>query len=633
MELLYLFIKNYNKFKNQNLNFGSEYIFNYSFENKELHIEKNELFIKNHYSSEKENRAEILNITSIIGQNGTGKTSILNFLKNNFVEGLELNEPVIFICKEDSVITVYYTEEIEFKNDFSKFDFKLIELKLHKEKLEGKGVIGEHYITFGYGFRGFDNTDLVYFSNVFDAPGGSMDLKGIHDISTNNLILADYDRDIKNKIIDKIENANYLTSFMNNDIHRQVKFIHKFYHSDKIPFNLPDQLYISVKNNYLDGFESNLLAKNKIYDYLVELINIAKTTSFTYINEVDRLKFRFITNIYISFLVDLMYSYQGLDSYLVVNKLLKNDLTTIKISDLIKNLELINFSKNKIIKNNDVSSRYFENIISFIKQIDAITIKDENPLIFDQNGLSLKFNKSNFESFDKFLNFYTNSIIIRPFLNFHWRNISSGEKALLNIYSRFYSLNNKDVFGDELNKNLIIMIDEGDLYLHPEWQKKFVKILIDFLPVIFESKRNGIKRKLQIIFTTNSPIPASDLLSYNTIFLESSFDENRNPITMVKDSLNEQKETFAANIHTLLSDSFFVKGGLIGDFASEKLNQIIDKLIKRVDLNREERENMRKLIHQIGEPVLKTKLMQMYNDRFNMDIHERLDEIEKHLDL
>ncbi len=30
MEIVYLFIKNHTKFKNQNLNFGSEYIFNYS---------------------------------------------------------------------------------------------------------------------------------------------------------------------------------------------------------------------------------------------------------------------------------------------------------------------------------------------------------------------------------------------------------------------------------------------------------------------------------------------------------------------------------------------------------------------------------------------------------------------------
>ena len=113
--------------------------------------------------------------------------------------------------------------------------------------------------------------------------------------------------------------------------------------------------------------------------------------------------------------------------------------------------------------------------------------------------------------------------------------------------------------------------------------------------------------------------------------------ENKNEkgefITVIKDSLNDQKETFAANIHTLLSDSFFVKGGLIGDFASNKLDKIIYQLINRIELSKSERENMRRLIHQIGEPVLKTKLMQMYNDRFNLEIHERLDNIEKYLGL
>jgi hypothetical protein len=175
------------------------------------------------------------------------------------------------------------------------------------------------------------------------------------------------------------------------------------------------------------------------------------------------------------------------------------------------------------------------------------------------------------------------------------------------------------------------LIDEGDVYLHPEWQKQFVKILIDFIPIIYNKTTKGDKQKIQIIFTTNSPIPASDLLSYNTIFLENSLNEKNEKVTIVKDSLNDQKETFAANIHTLLSDSFFVKNGLIGDFASEKLNKTIHQIIYRVDLSIEEREKMRRLIHQIGEPVLKTKLMQMYNDRFNLEIHERLYKIEKHL--
>lgn len=630
MELLYLFFKDENKFKNQNLNFGSEFIFNYSVEKQELHVEKNNLYIDNFFKIYDDNSAEILNITSIIGQNGTGKTSILKFIKNNFPSGLELNRQIIFICRHDNQIVIYHTEEFEIKNDLKKYNFKFEKLSLKREKLQGKGIQGDQYITYGYEFSGFENTDLIYFSNVFDFPGGSTDFKGIRDISTNNLIVSDYTRDIENRVIDRANKANYLSSYINNDIHRQVKFIRKFYKSDKILFKLPEELYISIKNDYLEGIESKLLRDNRIYQYLEEFINFSKTSVFSYKNEIERLKFKLIVNIYVSFIVDLIYSYQGLDNYLNINNILKNKGTSVKVEDIIRNLELIDLAKNKVFKK-QITTAYFENIIALIKIIDNIQIDSNDELNFDINGLNLKLSDNNYEIFDEFLQLYTGSIIIRPFLNFYWRGISSGEKALLNIYSRFYSLTNDELLGDELHKHLLIMIDEGDLYLHPEWQKRFVKIIVDFLPIVFESKRNGDKRTIQIIFTTNSPIPASDLLSYNTIFLENSFNDKNELITIVKDSLNDQKETFAANIHTLLSDSFFVKGGLIGDFASEKLNKIIDKLIKRIDLSKVEREDMRKLIHQIGEPVLKTKLIQMYNDRFNLDIHERLDNIEKEL--
>ncbi|MFP3631520.1 AAA family ATPase, partial [Burkholderia sp. SIMBA_045] len=179
---------------------------------------------------------------------------------------------------------------------------------------------------------------------------------------------------------------------------------------------------------------------------------------------------------------------------------------------------------------------------------------------FEGEELVMIINNNNFKTFEDFMSLYQDSVIIRPFFNFRWRNMSSGERAFFNIFSRFYSIVDGEELLDNLKENLLIIIDEGDLYLHPEWQKRFLKELLDFLPIIFINKI-GRQRNLQLIFTTNSPIPASDLLSYNTIFLEKGVDSKGEEITVVKDSLNEQKDTFGANIHTLLSDSFFVHDG------------------------------------------------------------------------
>src|SRR5690606_28187497 len=120
----------------------------------------------------------------------------------------------------------------------------------------------------------------------------------------------------------------------------------------------------------------------------------------------------------------------------------------------------------------------------------------------------------------------------------------------------------------------------------------------------------------------------SDLLSYNTIFLSNN---DCSDVTIVKDSLEDQKQTFAANIHTLLADSFFVKGGLIGDFSKDKINEVINLISTNKDLNYEDHIYIKKVIKQIGEPLIKNKLLQMYTQNNGLDFLERLERVEKKL--
>ncbi len=628
MELLYLYIKDYNKFKNQNINFGSQFIFNYSIESEELIIEENKLYIDNFFESKNKEEAKILNVTSIIGENGTGKTSLLKLISENFPSGFNLNKPMIFITKESGNITVNYTEEFVIKNDLRTYGFIPNKIDLRKEKLEGDGFDKDDFITFGYDLRGLNKTNFIFFSNIFDLSGG-IKIKDFYDISTNYLIYGDYNNNLENSVfLRNAKNDNTLRNFMLNDVYRQVKFLHKFYGSKLIPFELPNSLKIEIKNNYLQiGINDNALQNKKAFKAIEQLIlNLNKVDKKSNSNNLEKIKFRLIANIYLSFIVDFLLSYQSVDEFLET-KTLVNNQSDISVNQITETLKTFRNHYRKHVNSDDTLYKIDSliGLIEFIWQID----NSNDSLRFEDDILILDIAKENSETFSRFFNLYTQAYILRPFFDITWGGMSSGQRAFLNIYSRFYSLT--ELFGDELDEHLIILIDEGDLYLHPAWQKRFVKLMLDYLPKIYNKKENEKERTIQIIFTTNSPIPASDLLSYNTIFLENIKDENGKLFTVVKDSLNEQKETFAANIHTLLSDSFFVKGGLIGDFASEKLNEIIDKLIKRVNLSKEEKEDMRKLIHQIGEPVLKTKLMQMYNDRFNMDIHERLEEIEKHL--
>ena len=81
----------------------------------------------------------------------------------------------------------------------------------------------------------------------------------------------------------------------------------------------------------------------------------------------------------------------------------------------------------------------------------------------------------------------------------------------------------------------------------------------------------------------------------------------------VVDGLKEKKQTFGANIHTLLSDSFFMEDGLMGEFAKGKINEIkefYEKVVKekKTDKNIEFYNKNQNRFWQvqkiIGEPFL-----------------------------
>lgn len=626
MEIVYLYIKNFRNLKNQNINFGGEYRFQYNESTNELITLKNELYIKDFYDINGKG-AKVLNVSSIIGKNGTGKSSILNFIKNNFSKGSNLQDEMILVIKNNLEYKIISTIDL-------KYDIELFGKNINLQKKDKPRDKMEHFFDFGYKLRGLDNTDLIYFSNIFDG-SASGSVSGLYDISTNCLISEDFNLGISQGTISK--NTNQIGFHLVEDIFRQLRFLTNEISKDKINFNLPEELSIRVNIDYISNDKS--LSDEKFNNEYKKFSNIILKDYFKYTTQKEQSLNLFISHIILNLVKELLsFSAQNDELKFNFNYNSKFNLTSNKI--LFSNMsfeQCIEFFFDEVynqVNNQKINAPFIKTLVnnnkSFINYITENEKYFSTDLIFNKEA-KIFIELRDKDIIDKFLELYLKTYSVNSYLHFGWRNISSGEKALLNIYSRFFSISNSQKFGQKLAKNIIILIDEGDVYLHPAWQKKFLKNLLDYLPIIFELDERGEKRNLQIIFTSNSPIPASDLLNANTIFLENIIEEGF--VTIVKDSLNDQKETFASNIHTLLSDSFFVNDGLMGDFAVYKINEIIHKLVYKITLSYEERENMRKLIHQIGEPVIKNKLMQMYNDCYNMGIHERLENIEKKLGL
>lgn len=259
----------------------------------------------------------------------------------------------------------------------------------------------------------------------------------------------------------------------------------------------------------------------------------------------------------------------------------------------------------------------YNKISSNLNQIkDVIKDKDGNSL-FD---LEFSINESLPSFFETELYFSKELTTENTF-----SNLSSGEKQkIFSISSVIYHLRNlysisRKGGGQNKNENLIrynninIIFDEIELYFHPQFQKSFIRDLLDNIKVL----NGAYVNKLNIIFLTHSPFILSDIPKQNVLFLDGGNTRDF-----------KQQNTFAANISTLLSDSFFIDNGLIGDFAIKKINEVIDFL--NGQNNEMKVEECKNIIQLIDEPILQKKLIELFSEKFPSE--ERLNYLKKELE-
>ena len=201
------------------------------------------------------------------------------------------------------------------------------------------------------------------------------------------------------------------------------------------------------------------------------------------------------------------------------------------------------------------------------------------------------------------------------FMYYSWPSLSSGEKALLSLIGRLnYSKKKLNDFDEDFEKKeLLIMMDEFDLYLHPAWQQNIFNTLIQTLPKIFPGKN------IQLILSSHSPIILSDLPNSNVQFLRKELLDKNDPFGSFKCKIedNFQKLTFGSNIHTLFKESFFMSKGLIGQFAQDKIQNLIKFLNGELESTEEfNADTSLRLINKIGEPIIQNYLLDMWEKNF-----------------
>lgn len=157
-----------------------------------------------------------------------------------------------------------------------------------------------------------------------------------------------------------------------------------------------------------------------------------------------------------------------------------------------------------------------------------------------------------------------------PFVRCEYRNISEGEEAFL----RFFSGVMEGVKGIPQNdtnvyQTRILLLDEPDLSMHPEWSRRFLKDLTKLLSNVLGKERVSY----QIILSTHSPFMTSDVLKENVLCFQRVQDSGTIQV-------HPSKYGLLSNIHDIMADTFFLSSpfGALGNEIFEKIVCKINKL-------------------------------------------------------
>ena len=210
--------------------------------------------------------------------------------------------------------------------------------------------------------------------------------------------------------------------------------------------------------------------------------------------------------------------------------------------------------------------------------------------------------------------------------------MSSGERQFLYYMSTLmYHLKNLDsvVNGDKsVHYRIInIILEEVELYFHPEYQCQFVQKLINYLEF---GRFNNIDY-FNIIVATHSPFILSDIPKENIMYLREG------------KQVNDEIEilTFGSNVHDLLKNSFFLNKSFMGNFAKDRINEVIDFLKIKIEKPSSvdeyiDEKYIKQFVELVGEPLIKSSLTEMYHKAYYSEEHidreiERLNNLRKSL--
>jgi hypothetical protein len=563
--------------------------------------------------------SNITNLNMVVGNNGAGKTSLMQFIigmmtdvaYNTRTESLGRGI-LIFLDKEELLLYDFVCGvETLVRCETSKLHWK------HIRNFELK----ERFSKFKVMFLTNALTYADYQRGLKHHSGGKNDF--LYDCSVGNLITADIKQDQNIKARGQ-QVSDDLQAYFYYEKYKQVKFVYdrnQYAILEKMrkmgyPVPTPERLYINLLlENRVHGhaeIESEIKFANMIREFnlfKIEYEDICKK-SIEWTNNKETPNNHIFPYQLLSYLLCTGCIYCAIDSAMhYLNAENAGRFKTIMLNDVEflrnKNKRTLNYfeiieciwtSYTKSIGDSSRDVRMIvNNYIEFIRTADNVenvakyfrieTPRDEI-MYPDIAGYRISVSTKESSWFIEFMQKYRYICMPNYFLIFDW-GLSSGENNLISLFSSFYYIFDYDFasgnYGEPYFENkrgqnmpkercdsLLILIDEADLSYHLEWQKQFISILTMFLQLEYS---NECCSNIQIILTTHSPLMLSDIPEQNVIYLRYDTSTRR-----VHVDVGHKIGTFGQNVHILMRDSFFLESGTMGKFADNKICQMIKRL-------------------------------------------------------
>ncbi|MGY2956549.1 hypothetical protein ACVWWT_001758 [Pseudomonas sp. TE6349] len=533
MQLCFIWAKRFKNLKNFGISLSNEFDFKFDVDSRLIQrFDKRpmpHLFGDN-----------VSSITGVLGINGAGKTNTLELICRVVNGSEKLKDEHLMIFNVDGGF--YLSTNIQ-RSIATDFDLS--------------GAVGRDE---------FEGMDTVFFSNVFDK--NFIDFGDVvADVSVNN----------KNNPRTLARNRDSRESDFINDIDffRSGEFA-------RLELSAPPRIEIKI-DKFINRHEqgSRQVTAAPILNYLAEIRKSNRDRGKLYLVR-QTIQMGFLKTLLESGSMD-----QGLVSQIV---------STLETNPNLELEELIHELQDHYSQESDVAP-WNPDLFLF----DALTILKGLGSFLDSMNFdiddTLKGSKYVFSiDYDLSRPFWYKSLahIIQTlrFGSINWTGVSSGQKAYLNLFSSIWNGVDSYKFKSDRKRATLICIDEGDLYLHPEWQLEFVERLIKCLPELSDGK-------VQIIFTTHSPILISDLPHQCVMVLS----HEQECCMGGSDRFPERNKTFAANLYDIYQYSFGLSQKRSGNLSSGFLREVF-KLLDKTTLNEQDREKLRLALSVVDDDVI-----------------------------